>query len=75
MIKQFIDRHGVANPEITGVTKDRKSQKGASAIEYVMIIAVIVIALIVAFNATGLGDWVSDTFTELQEGLEEAGGD
>lgn len=48
----------------------RQDQRGASAIEYVMIIAVIVIAIIVAFTQTGLGDWITGTFQALDAQLE-----
>ncbi|MBZ2189075.1 hypothetical protein K8B33_08200 [Alcanivorax sp. JB21] len=51
-------------------TAGRKSQKGASAIEYVMIIAVIVIAIALAFTQTGLGPAVTSVFTEMGEQLD-----
>ncbi|MCH8542351.1 MAG: hypothetical protein LAT61_02150 [Alcanivorax sp.] len=48
----------------------RESQKGASAIEYVMIIAVIVIAIALAFTQTGLGPAVTSVFSEMGDQLD-----
>ena len=79
MIKQFMNRQRIADHKAADQTGlERESQKGASAIEYVMIIAVIVIAIVIAFTQTGLGDWVTETFreleTELQGGAAPPGG-
>ena len=46
-----------------------ESQKGATLIEYVLIVAVIAIAVFAAANF-GLGDAISDVFTDAQTTIE-----
>jgi len=76
MIKQFMNRQWMPEKGATDQFRVvRKSQKGASAIEYVMIIAVIVLAVVIAFNTTNLGPWITDTFDSLTGELQDAGPD
>ena len=70
MDKQSRLRSGQTDTVAAACSAGRSSQKGASAIEYVMIIAVIVIAIALAFTQTGLGPAVSSVFTEMGEQLD-----
>ncbi|WP_111657730.1 Flp family type IVb pilin [Isoalcanivorax indicus] len=75
MIKQCMNRQRMAGSDKTERTGIRQaSERGASAIEYVMIIAVIVLAVVIAFNTTNLGPWITETFQELTGELEGGGG-
>ena len=43
----------------------RQRQRGASALEYALILAVIVVLIAVAVSTTGLGQKAADAFTDL----------
>lgn len=52
------------------IRKLMKNEKGATAIEYGLIAALIAVAAITAMGA--VGDSLSDTFTSVSDKLEEA---
>lgn len=64
-----ITQRVAANLSVVGWSA-RDRQRGASAIEYVMIIAVIVLAIAFAVTQTNLGPWISETFEELAGAVE-----
>ena len=49
---------------------DKKKQKGASLVEYALLIALIAVIAIVAMR--GLGQRVSSSFSEISSGLSSA---
>lgn len=70
MIKQFMNRQRIADHKAADQTGlERESQKGASAIEYVMIIAVIVVVIAGAFVA--FGPDVDGVFERMSSFFEE----
>lgn len=75
MIKQFMNRQRIADHKAADQTGlERESQKGASAIEYVMIIAVIVVAIAGIFFVFGGNDGpIQGAFDSITSFLE--GGD
>jgi Flp pilus assembly pilin Flp len=48
----------------------RRSDEGQTMIEYALIIGVIVLALIIAYNATGLGSAIEEVFSDTKTELE-----
>lgn len=53
-----------------GITKFRKDEEGASAIEYAIMAAVLIVAIIAAVNLLNL----QDIFTNINSSVDAAGG-
>lgn len=48
-----------------GASTRADKQRGASALEYIVLAAVIVIATITALTTTGIGDKITETFQQI----------
>lgn len=60
------------SPAMDTADAQQRDQRGASVVEYALLVALIVLACIVALEAFGVG--VFDSFTSSSTELESAGG-